>query len=170
MILCNILVFSNLQQHNAVFNWFYHAICCLFEGFNFLSLFIIFVCSFEVCHQKASTVLSRSVGKHQFLIKVLDTRNKSWIQTPRGWRDGGKERITLMPKAWASSRVPGNSGMGARPSSRPSRSGSNHSSSGQQESHSPRPQPSLPPGEGAEGPFRAPLFAPFCWINPQHDL
>lgn len=76
---------------------------------------------------------------------------------PRGRRDGGRERITLAPTAWASSRVPGNSGMGAGPS--PRSSGSTHFTSDQQESHSPRPLLSVPPGEEAEDHFRAPLFA-----------
>ena len=82
---------------------------------------------------------------------------------PRGRRDGGRERITLAPTAWASSRVPGNSGVEAGPSPRPS--GSTHSASGHQESHSPRPPPSVPPGEGAEGRFREPLFAPLRRIT-----
>lgn len=77
---------------------------------------------------------------------------------PRGQREGGKERATFAPTARprAGSRVPGDSGVGADPSPRPS----THSASGQQESHSPRPPPSVPPGEGAGGRFRAPLFLP----------
>lgn len=37
--------------------------------------------------------------------------------------------------------------------------GSTHSATGEQESHSPRPPPSVPPGDGAGGHFRAPFFS-----------
>ena len=40
-----------------------------------------------------------------------------------------------------------------------------HSTSDQQESHSPRPLPSVPPGEEAEDHFLAPLFAPLSRIT-----
>lgn len=45
--------------------------------------------------------------------------------------------------------------MGTGHSPRPS--GSTHSASGQQESHSRKPPPSVPPGQGAGGRFRGPL-------------
>lgn len=77
---------------------------------------------------------------------------------PRGRRERGRERKTFEPRALGSRRVPGDSRVGAGPSPRPS--GSTHSASGQQESHSPKPPPSAPPGEGAEGCFEHPLVSP----------
>lgn len=82
---------------------------------------------------------------------------------PRARREGGRERTTFAPTARAGSRVPGDSGVGAGPSPRPS--GSTHSASSRQESHSPRPPPCVPPGEGAEGCFRAP---PLLLPPPDH--
>lgn len=77
---------------------------------------------------------------------------------PRGRREVGKKKATFAPKARADSRDPGDSGVGAGPSPRPS--GSTHSATGQQESHSQRPPPSVPPGDGAADRFRVPLYFP----------
>lgn len=73
-------------------------------------------------------------------------------------RRQGESDIRGHSPAGPGSRNPGDSGVGAGPFPRPS--GSTHSASGQQESHSPRPPPSVPPGEGVGGRFRAPLFSP----------
>lgn len=87
-----------------------------------------------------------------------EARTATSSYSPRGRREGGREKRLSRPRPRADSRDPGDSGMRAGPSPRPSRS--THSATGQQESHSPRPPPSVPPGQGAGAASQRPSAPP----------